>query len=183
MKLKEGMVAPDFTLEANDGKKYKLSAMKGKRVFLYFYPKDNTSGCTVEAETFRDAIVSFVKEKTHVFGISTDSVESHKKFAEKLHLPFPLLADPKKEVVKKYGVWGKKNMMGHEYMGTKRMSFLIDAKGKIERIYETVKPKEHPAQVLQHLQGVVAKSSAPKKKTAPKKAVKPPSKYVVPKKK
>lgn len=151
MKIKKGMVAPDFSLAANDGKTYTLSGLKEQKILLYFYPKDNTSGCTCEAEAFRDAIAEYKKKKTLVFGISTDSVASHQKFAEKLALPFPLLADEKKKVVKLYGVWGKKKMMGKEYMGTKRMSFLIDEKGVVQEVYENVKPKEHAAEVLADL--------------------------------
>ncbi len=151
MKIKKGMMAPDFSLSANDGKTYTLSGLKGKKVLLYFYPKDNTSGCTCEAEAFRDAIAEYKKKKTLVFGISTDSVASHQKFAEKLALPFPLLADEKMKVVKLYGVWGKKKMMGKEYMGTKRMSFLIDENGMVQEVYEEVKPKEHAAEVLADL--------------------------------
>jgi peroxiredoxin Q/BCP len=148
MKIKEGIQAPDFTLEGHDGKTYTLSDLKGKKVFLYFYPKDNTPGCTCEAETLRDAIAEFKKAKAHVFGISADSLASHKKFAEKLNLPFPLLSDSEKKVVTLYGVWGKKKMMGREYMGIKRMSFLIGADGVVLRVYEDVKPKEHASEVV-----------------------------------
>ena len=151
MKIKIGIEAPDFTLEAHDGKSYTLSTLRGKKVLLYFYPKDNTSGCTCEAEAFRDAIAEYKKKKTLVFGISTDSIVSHKKFAEKFALPFPLLSDEKKKVVKLYGVWGKKKMMGREYEGIHRMSFLIDEKGMVERVYATVKPKEHASEVLADL--------------------------------
>lgn len=153
-KIKKGDIAPDFSLPDGKGKVHTLSEMKGKRVLLYFYPKDNTSGCTVEAETFRDQIADFKKQKALVFGISTDSVESHKKFGEKLDLPFPLLSDSDKKVVKLYGVWGKKKMMGHEYMGTKRMSFLVGEDGKVLEVYEAVKPKEHAEQVLCDLRDV-----------------------------
>lgn len=150
-KIKKGNEAPDFSLPAQDGKTYTLSALRGKKVLLYFYPKDNTSGCTCEAESFRDAILEYKKKKTLVFGISTDSVESHKRFADKLGLPFALLADEKKKVVKLYGVWGKKKMMGKEYLGIKRMSFLIDEQGMVQEVYEEVKPKEHAAEVLADL--------------------------------
>lgn len=149
--LVKGAEAPDFTLPANDEKTYTLSKLRGKKVLLYFYPKDNTSGCTCEAENFRDAIAEFAARKALVFGISTDSVLSHQRFAAKLNLPFPLLSDEKKKVVALYGVWGKKKMMGREYMGTKRMSFLIDEKGMIQEVYTEVKPKEHADQVLADL--------------------------------
>ncbi len=151
MKLTEGMLAPDFKLEGNDSKIHTLSEYRGKRVLLYFYPKDNTSGCTVEAEKLRDTVVMFQRVGTVILGVSIDSVASHVKFVDKLQLPFLLLADVKKEVVKKYGVWGKKKMMGHEYMGINRMSFLIDVDGTIMKIYGKVKPAEHAGEVLQDL--------------------------------
>lgn len=148
MKLKTGIKAPDFTLQGSDGKEHTLSDYQGQKVLLYFYPKDNTPGCTVEAEVLRDSKNAYKKAGITVFGISTDSVKSHQGFAKKLGLPFVLLADTEKEVVRLYGVWGKKKFMGREYMGTKRQSFLIDEKGKILKIYEEVKPKEHAGEVL-----------------------------------
>jgi peroxiredoxin Q/BCP len=148
MKLKAGMRAPDFTLEGSDGTSHTLSDYQGKKVLLYFYPKDNTPGCTTEAEVLRDNAALYKKAKIVVFGISTDSVKSHQGFAKKLKLPFVLLADTEKEVVNLYGVWGKKKFMGREYMGTKRQSFLIDEKGKLFKIYEEVKPKDHAKEVL-----------------------------------
>ena len=166
-KLKEGMEAPDFTLEANDGKNYTLSQFRGKRVLLYFYPKDNTSGCTLEAEMLRDTVIMFKRAGTQILGVSTDSVSSHQKFADKLKLPFPLLADTKKEVVKKYGVWGKKTMMGKEYMGVNRMSFLIDIDGSIMKIYGKVVPKDHAGEVLTDLKGGT-KIAVPKAKSGKK---------------
>ena len=118
---------------------------------VYFYPKDDTPGCTKEACAIRDDIPRFDKLKVKVLGISVDSVKSHKKFAEKYKLPFTLLSDEKKEVVKKYGVWQKKKFMGREYMGTLRTSFLIDPAGKIAKIYESVKPEVHAEEVLKDL--------------------------------
>jgi len=149
MKLSEGQKAPDFTLADQDGKKHKLSLLKGKKVLLYFYPKDNTSGCTKEACSIRDVYGEFKKAGIVVLGVSTDTVESHKRFSKKYHLPFTILADEKKEVVKKYGVWGEKKFMGKTYMGTKRASFLIDARGLIKKIYENVKPEKHADEVLE----------------------------------
>jgi thioredoxin-dependent peroxiredoxin len=151
MKYKIGTKAPDFSLPDQDGKKHALSDYKGKWVLLYFYPKDNTSGCTVEACSMRDNLPQFQKLDAVVFGISPDSAASHKKFAEKYELPFTLLADEKREVVKKYGVWQKKSMMGREYMGVARMSFLVDPKGIIVKIYEKVKPAEHAKEVVTEL--------------------------------
>ncbi|MDP3778438.1 MAG: thioredoxin-dependent thiol peroxidase [bacterium] len=149
MKLTLGQKAPDFTLPDQNGVEHKLSAYKGQRVLIYFYPKDDTPGCTKEACNFRDNMISFKKSKIQIFGISVDPVKRHAKFAEKFELPFPLLSDEKKEVVEAYGVWAKKKFMGREYMGTLRMSFLIDPQGKIEKIYEQVKPDTHTQEVIE----------------------------------
>jgi peroxiredoxin Q/BCP len=143
--------APLFALPDQNGKEHSLVDHKGKWVLLYFYPKDDTPGCTKEACAIRDSFPDFKKLKIVVFGVSVDSVESHKKFEEKYELPFTLLSDDKKEVVKKYGVWGKKKLMGHEYEGTLRTSFLIDPAGKIAKIYEDVNPVTHAAEVLADL--------------------------------
>lgn len=152
-----GTPAPDFTLFDQDGSAHTLSAYQGKRVLLYFYPKDDTPGCTKEACMLRDALPDFTKLDAVVFGVSVDSVKSHKKFAEKYGLPFTLLADEGKEVVNAYGVWGKKKMMGREYDGIFRTSFLIAPDGSILKVYENVKPELHAAQVLADLQsGVVS---------------------------
>lgn len=152
-----GTPAPDFTLFDQDGSAHTLSAYQGKRVLLYFYPKDDTPGCTKEACMLRDALPDFTKLDAVVFGVSADSVKSHKKFAEKYGLPFTLLADEGKEVVNAYGVWGKKKMMGREYDGIFRTSFLIAPDGSILKVYENVKPELHAAQVLADLQsGVVS---------------------------
>jgi peroxiredoxin Q/BCP len=148
MKLKIGDKAPTFTLPDQNGQQHKLSAYKGQWVLLYFYPKDDTPGCTKEACAIRDHFPSFEKLTAKVFGVSTDSVKSHGKFVEKYKLPFTLLADTEKELVQAYGVWGKKKFMGREFMGTRRMSFLIDPKGKIAKIYELVKPDSHAEEVL-----------------------------------
>lgn len=146
--LKIGQKALDFTLTDQDGKEHSLSDYRGKRVLLYFYPKDDTPGCTTEACTIRDSYKDFEKMGLIVLGVSVDSVKSHKKFEEKYELPFTLLSDEKKEVVEKYGVWGKKKFMGREYEGTNRVSFLIGEDGNILKVYETVKPAEHAGEVL-----------------------------------
>lgn len=151
MKLRIGQLAPDFTLPDQEGKKHTLSDLRGKRVLLYFYPKDDTPGCTKEACSFRDSIEAFKKNKLRIFGISADSVMRHKKFAEKYALSFPLLSDENKEVVKRYGVWAEKKFMGRKYMGILRMSFLINPDGKIQKIYEQVKPDTHAEEVLEEL--------------------------------
>lgn len=134
-----------------DGKTHALADCIGSWVLLYFYPKDDTPGCTVEACEFRDHLPKFKKSKFAVFGISADSPASHRKFAKKFNLPFPLLADESKTVIKKYGAWGKKSFMGRTYDGIFRTSFLIDPRGRIAKIYEKVKPAEHPAEVLRDL--------------------------------
>jgi thioredoxin-dependent peroxiredoxin len=150
-KIKEGQLAIDFVLPDQNGKLHRLSDYKGKWILLYFYPKDDTPGCTKEACAIRDAFPNFKKLKAVIFGISVDSVESHKKFAQKYNLPFTLLSDEKREVVKKYGVWGRKTFMGKTYMGTKRTSFLINPEFKIIKIYENVKPEIHADEVLNDL--------------------------------
>ena len=160
MKLKVGQNAPAFELLDQNGKIHKLSDYKGKFVLLYFYPKDDTPGCTIEACSIRDSFADFKKMKTVVLGVSADSVKSHKKFEEKYSLPFPLLSDENKKIIKAYGVWvvqtlkslqtrrGKKKFMGREYMGIKRTSFLISPEGKIAKIYEDVKAASHASEVL-----------------------------------
>jgi peroxiredoxin Q/BCP len=154
MAIKQGSPAPDFTLPDQNGAVHSLSDFKGKWVLLYFYPKDDTPGCTKEACMIRDSFPDFGKLNITVLGISTDSVASHKKFAEKYELPFTLLADEEKEVVKLYGVWGKKKMMGHEYEGTFRTSFLIDPKGVVAKVYEDVKPEKHAEEVLGDMKSI-----------------------------
>lgn len=153
MKLKIGQKAPEFNLPDEDGKMHGLSDHRGKWLLLYFYPKDDTPGCTKEACLFRDNFPKFSKLNVEVIGISADTVKSHKKFAEKYGLPFTLLSDEKKEVLKKYGVWSKKKIMGKEYMGILRTSFLINPEGKILKIYENVKPDIHAEEVLRDMAG------------------------------
>jgi peroxiredoxin Q/BCP len=144
---KLGDTAPDFRLVDQQGKMKALSDFSGQWVVLYFYPKDDTPGCTTEACNFRDNIQALSDAGLVVLGVSADSVKSHKKFADKYTLPFPLLSDENKGVCEAYGVWGKKKFMGREYMGISRMSFLIDEKGNLAKIYEDVKPKEHVDEV------------------------------------
>ncbi|MCI0533310.1 thioredoxin-dependent thiol peroxidase [bacterium] len=146
--MKLGDKAIDFKLSDQDGKMHSLSDHKGEWLLLYFYPRDLTPGCTVEACALRDNWSEFGKRGAAVLGVSADTAESHKKFADKHDLPFPLLADTEKKLIKAYGVWGKKKFMGREYMGINRMSFLIDPKGKIAKIYKTVKPAMHAEEVL-----------------------------------
>lgn len=151
MKLKVGDQAPRFAAPDQKGKEHKLADYKDQWLLLYFYPKDDTPGCTKEACTIRDNYPDFKKVKAVVLGVSVDSVASHTKFVAKYELPFTLLSDEDKTIVKAYGVWGKKKFMGHEYMGTGRVSFLIDPRGKIAKIYDPVKPAIHAAEVLADL--------------------------------
>jgi peroxiredoxin Q/BCP len=146
--LKEGDKAPDFTTKDQNGDKVKLSDYKGKKVVLYFYPKDDTPGCTKEACSFRDADDVYKSKGIKVFGVSTDDEKSHQKFISKFQLPFDLLADTGKEIVEKYGVWGEKSMYGKKYMGTLRKTFLIDENGKIAKIFDKVNVSEHADEVL-----------------------------------
>ncbi len=155
-KLKVGDSAPQFSLPDQDGHIHDLNEAKGSWILLYFYPKDLTPGCTVEACGIRDVYADFRKMKTVIFGISTDKVASHRKFADKHTLPFTLLADEEKKVVAAYGVWGKKKFMGREYMGTNRWSFLIGPDGRIRKIYEAVKPALHAQEVLNDLRALSA---------------------------
>jgi len=151
MKLSTGTKAPDFTLSDQNGKNHSLSDYKGKWILLYFYPKDDTPGCTKEACGIRDTFPKFKKMDAVVFGVSADSAQKHKKFADKYKLPFTLLSDEDKKVINAYGVWAKKKFMGREYMGILRTSFLIDPKEKIAKIYEKVKPDTHAEEVLEDL--------------------------------
>lgn len=168
MKLKVGDKVPSFKAEDEKGKGHSPLRYRGGWLLVYFYPRDNTPGCTKEACGVRDAWAKFKKNKIAVLGVSTQSAASHKKFIEKFSLPFPLLVDEEKKLVKLFGVWRKKRparstsrakrsdvggFMGREYMGTERMSFLIDPKGKITKIYERVKPAEHAEEILKDVEG------------------------------
>jgi len=146
--LKEGDNAPDFTAKDQNGKSVSLSDFKGKKVILYFYPKDDTPGCTAEACSFRDNYQSMLSKGFEVIGVSTDNEKSHKKFETKYKLPFTLIADNDKNIVEAYGVWGEKQMFGRKYMGTLRKTFLINAAGIIDKIIEKVDTENSSRQVI-----------------------------------
>lgn len=146
--LETNSKAPAFSLPDQDGKIHSLDEYAGGWLLVYFYPKDDTPGCTEEACSLRDNLSTLKEKGLSIVGVSTDSVASHKKFAEKFTLPFPLLADEKKEMVEAYGVWAEKSMYGKKYMGTLRNSFLIRPDGTIAKVYEKVKPGEHAAEIL-----------------------------------
>jgi len=143
-----GKKAPAFTMINDLGEKVSLSGLKGKKVVLYFYPKDDTPGCTVEAKEFRDAAADFEKAGTVVFGVSPDDQKSHCKFRDKFDLNFRLLVDAEHAVAEKYGVWVEKSMYGKKYMGVQRATFLIDGDGKIAQVWPKVTPAGHAAEVL-----------------------------------
>ena len=147
--LKTGDIAPDFTLPKDNGGEIALSSFTGRKVVLYFYPKDDTPGCTKEACSFRDTFAKFKKRGIAVLGVSPDSEASHKKFETKYKLPFTLLADKDHAIADAYGVWGEKKFMGRTYMGVHRTTFLIDEKGKIKKVFEKVKPEDHASEVLE----------------------------------
>lgn len=149
--LEVGDAAPDFTLESDTGETVRLADLRGRRVVLYFYPKDDTSGCTKEACGFRDEREAYENRDVTVLGVSPDDVASHVRFRDKYDLNFPLLADPEHAVAEAYGAWGKKKMYGREYEGVLRSTFLIGPDGNIEKIYRKVKPAEHAAEILEDL--------------------------------
>jgi peroxiredoxin Q/BCP len=154
MKLLEpGDDAPDFNTTDQDGRPVSLKALAGKKVVLYFYPKDDTPGCTKEACAFRDGFAEFRRRKVEILGISVDNEKSHKKFAEKYDLPFRLLADTEKKIVNDYGVWGQKSLYGLKYTGISRVTYLIDEKGKIAAVWPKVKPAEHAKEILAFVDG------------------------------
>jgi peroxiredoxin Q/BCP len=148
LSLKEGDQAPSFSAPTSGGGTASLSDFKGKNVILYFYPKDDTPGCTKEACAFRDEFAAFKKRGAVVLGVSVDSVKSHDKFVGKFKLPFTLLADVDRAIVQAYGVWGEKSFMGRKYMGTHRVTFLIGPDGAIKKIWPEVKPEHHAREVL-----------------------------------
>jgi len=150
--LKEGDKAPLFTAKDQQGNSVKLSDYKGKKVVLYFYPKDDTPGCTKEACNFRDNFSMLKKKGIEVLGVSADSVKSHAKFADKFELPFTLVADEEKKIVENYGVWGEKKFMGKTYMGINRTTFIIDEKGVIRKIITKVDTENSTEQVLEFLE-------------------------------
>jgi len=149
--LEEGKKAPGFTLKDQSGKSVSLKDFLGKNVVLYFYPKDDTPGCTKEACNFRDGFNDIKKENAVILGVSADSEQKHKKFAEKYNLPFTLLSDENKSVLEKYGVWQEKSMYGRKYMGIVRTTFIIDEKGVIKKIFPKVKVTNHYKEVLEAL--------------------------------
>jgi len=152
--VEEGKKAPAIKLKNQDGKTVSLNDFKDQNIVLYFYPKDNTSGCTKEACNFRDEFPKFGKLDAVILGVSPDSVESHKKFAVKYNLPFDLLSDEKKEVVQKYDVWKEKNMYGRKYMGVVRSTFIIDKNKKIRKIFSKVKVADHNKEVMEALKEI-----------------------------
>jgi peroxiredoxin Q/BCP len=152
--IEAGEKAPDFTLPADNGEKVKLSDLKGTPVVLYFYPKDDTPGCTKEACAFRDQQAELQKLGAKVFGVSPDDVASHEKFRDKFQLNFPLLADVGHKTAEKYGAWREKNMYGQKKMGIQRSTFLIDADGKVAKVWKAVKVDGHDQQVLKAIEGL-----------------------------
>ncbi|HUG26822.1 MAG TPA: thioredoxin-dependent thiol peroxidase [Gemmatimonadales bacterium] len=148
-----GSKAPAFTLPTDDGSSVSLTDFAGKKVVLYFYPKDDTSGCTTQACEFRDSWGAVQEAGAVVLGVSPDGVASHQKFRDKLALPFPLLADEDHAVAERYGAWGEKSMYGRKYFGILRTTFVIDEEGRISHVFETVKPEGHAAEVLAVLAG------------------------------
>ena len=148
LKLKEGDRAPDFSAATNGGGTISLADLKGRNVILYFYPRDDTPGCTKEACAFRDHFAEFKKRGVIVLGVSTDSAKSHDKFIAKYQLPFTLLVDDEKKIVEAYGVWGEKSFLGKKYLGTHRVTFLVGPDGRIRKVWPKVKPEEHVQEVL-----------------------------------
>src|SRR5256714_4978417 len=155
-KLAEGDPAPPFSASTNGGRTISLADLKGKNVILYFYPKDNTPGCTKEACAFRDEFAEFRKRGAVVLGVSTDSAKKHDNFVEKYQLPFTLVADPEKKIVQSYGVWGPKTFMGVPYVGTSRVTFLIGPDGRIKKIWPKVKPAAHVKEIVEALDAAKA---------------------------
>jgi len=149
--IEEGTPAPDFELQSDSGETVKLSQLRGRPVVLYFYPKDDTPGCTTEACEFRDAYDVFRERGAEVLGVSPDDVTSHEKFKTKYELPFTLLADPDHAVAEKYGVWGERKFAGKSYLGINRSTFIIDGEGNVARALRGIKPAGHAAQVLDSL--------------------------------
>ena len=151
MVLSEGIKAPDFNLTDSEGNQHQLSDYQGQTIVVYFYPKDDTPGCTKEACSFRDTYQDFKDAGVEVIGISPDTEKSHKKFANKYDLPFTLLSDPDHKVSEVYGVWGLKKYMGREYEGIYRTTFIIGPAGEIKRVFENVKPSDHSQEVLEEV--------------------------------
>jgi len=154
MKLKEKTKAPNFKLPSTDNSIFELKKVKKKNIILYFYPKDDTPGCTIESRDFSKLNSLINKNNTIVLGVSKDSIESHLKFIKKYKLKFNLLSDEKLKLIKKYGVWGKKSFLGKKYMGIIRTTFLINSKGKIHKIWSNVRVKDHAKEVLSELKKI-----------------------------
>ena len=152
--LKEKSIAPKFTLNSTGNNKYSLKDSQGKYVILYFYPKDDTPGCTIETNDFNKLLTKFKRFNCEVYGISKDNINSHNKFKEKYKIKFDLLADDEIKIVKSYKVWAKKKFMGRQFMGVVRSTFLIDPKGKIVKIWDNVKVKDHAQEVLDSLKHI-----------------------------
>jgi len=175
--LEPGVPAPDIALPDQDGNTRTLAELRGQWVLVYFYPRDDTPGCTVEACRLRDAAGRYAKQGVQVLGISADSSKSHRKFADKFQLPFALLADEEKRVIRAYGSWGRKKFMGREFDGILRQSFLVDPEGKIAKVYPKVSPEGHAEEVLADvavLEGAppAAPAKVPKKTVVAKKPAK-----------
>ena len=153
--LKQNDSAPEFSLEDQDGSIKKLTDFSGQPLVLYFYPKDDTPGCTTEACNFRDDYSEFIDKGVQIIGISPDSVKSHQKFQSKHELPFSLLSDPDHKVAEQYGAWGLKKMYGREYEGILRTTFLIDKNGRVAKVFEGVKPADHSKEVLEEVAKLV----------------------------
>ena len=154
MKLKPNQIAPNFKLASTDGTTLELKSIKKKNIIIYFYPKDDTPGCTLESKDFSKLNSMINKSNTVVFGVSKDSIESHLKFKKKYKLKFDLLSDEKLSVIKKYGVWGMKSFLGKKYKGVIRSTFLINSKGKIHKIWSNVRVKDHAKSVLEELKNI-----------------------------
>lgn len=180
--LKEGNTAPNFSLPTDEGQVVNLKDLRGKKVVLYFYPKDDTPGCTVEACNFRDGFPKFESKNAVIFGVSRDSVESHQKFRNKFHLNFPLLADTEGKVCEDYGVWVEKNNYGKKYMGIQRSTFIIDENGKIMKVFPKVSVEGHADEVLGIVSGQTLGMKAASTKKPAKKAAKKPAKKLAKKK-
>lgn len=151
MELAVGDIAPEFILLSTEGREIRLKDFRGKKVVLYFYPKDDTPGCTKEACSFRDNLARVRRKGAEILGVSADSVASHERFTKKFELPFPLLSDEKKDVLKSYGVWKQKTFMGKKYMGIERTTFIIDETGKVAHIFNQVKVDGHTDAVMEKL--------------------------------
>ena len=154
MKLKPNQIAPNFKLASTDGTTFELKSIKKKNIILYFYPKDDTPGCTLESKDFSKLNLMINKNNTIILGISKDSMESHLKFKKKYKLKFDLLSDEKLSVIKKYGVWGMKSFLGKKYKGVIRSTFLINSKGKIHKIWSNVRVKDHAKSVLEEIKNI-----------------------------